>query len=287
MAKHDKDSSGKWMIQHHGDSILRLGGVHGVVSWRPLQAEVVHPGRLPDGLLEVHLVGQAPPDLFLLELETYPDKSLAEQILREQMLVYLDRGVLPEALALILHRKPRGQSPAPAEIGLQSRLGFSQLQARWRVVELWTLSAEELLAAGDVGLIPWVPLTQYAGPPEVLLQQCREQIDRQARPEERVNLLAVTQVMAMLQYNNPQLMTILGGSQVMIESPLIQELMAKSAAERSHKDIVRFLARRFGPVPEDVAAAVRTIYDESKLEELVDEAASCPDLEAFRLRLGR
>jgi predicted transposase YdaD len=90
---------------------------------------------------------------------------------------------------------------------------------------------KRLLAAGDVGFIPWVPLTQYAGPPEVLLQQCREQIDRQARPEERVNLLAVTQVMATLQYNNAQLMTILGGSQVMIDSPLIQELMARQAAQ--------------------------------------------------------
>jgi hypothetical protein len=73
----------------------------------------------------------------------------------------------------------------------------------------------------------------------------------------------------------------------MIESPLIQEMMAKNTAQTMHKDIVRVLARRFGSVPEEVAAAVRTIYDESKLEELVDEAASCSDLEGFRARLGR
>jgi hypothetical protein len=184
---HGKDTSGKWLIQHHGDSILRLGGVRDITSWRPLQAEVVHPGRLPDGLLEVLLWGQVQPDLFLLELETYPDRGLAGQIARKQMLVFLDRGIVPEALAVILHPKPRGQSRAPTETVLQSRLGFSEIQARWRVVELWTLAAEELLAAGDVGLVPWVPLTQYAGPPEVLLQQCRERIDLQARPEERTN----------------------------------------------------------------------------------------------------
>jgi hypothetical protein len=126
VAWHDKDTSGKWLIQHHGDSILRLGGVRDIVSWRPLQAEVVHPGRLPDGLLEVHLLGQTRPDLFLLELETYPDKGLAEQIVRKKMLVYLDRGVLPEALVLILHPKPCGQVRAPTELGLQSRLGFSE-----------------------------------------------------------------------------------------------------------------------------------------------------------------
>jgi predicted transposase YdaD len=154
-------------------------------------------------------------------------------------------------------------------------------------VELRTLSAEELLAAGDIGLIPWVPLTQYAGSPEVLLQLCRERIDQQARPEERVNFLAVTQVMAILQYNDPQLMTILGGSQVMIESPLIQEMMAKTAVERLHKDILKVLNARFKPVPSEVTAAIKTIHEETKLDDLMDTALSCPDLEGFRARLGR
>src|SRR5439155_26645139 len=147
---------------------------------------------------------------------------------------------------------------------------------------LWKLPAEELLAAGDVGLIPWVPLTQYAGPPEVPLQQCRERIDQQARPEERASLLAVTQVMANLQYNNPQLMTILGGSQVMIESPLIQEIMTKSAAERSHKHIVSVLEERFGRVPEDAVANLSLVLDEDQLDGLLKQAMRCSDLDAFR-----
>ena len=73
----------------------------------------------------------------------------------------------------------------------------------------------------------------------------------------------------------------------MIESPLIQELMAKNTAQTKHEDILQVLSRRFGPVPEKVAAAVRTIFDNSKLRELLDEAASCTDLEAFRTCLGR
>jgi hypothetical protein len=206
---HDKDASGKWLIEHHGDSILPLGGVRDIASWRPLQAEVVHPGRLPDGLLEVFMVGQERPDLFLLELETYPDKGLAEQIARKQMLVFLDRGILPEGLALILHPKPRGQLHAPAEIGMQSRLGFSEIQIRWRVV------------------------------------------------------------------------------QVMIESPLIQELMAKNTAQTMQKAVLKVLNVRFSPVPPEVAAAVRTIHEEAKLDILMETAVSCPDLEAFRARLAR
>ncbi len=71
----------------------------------------------------------------------------------------------------------------------------------------------------------------------------------------------------------------------MIESPLIQEMMAKKAVETRHKDILRVLARRFGPVPEQLGVAVRAVHDESKLEELLDEAASCLDLESFQKRL--
>ncbi len=35
---HEYDKSSKWLIQHHGDSILRLAGVRNIVVWRPLQA---------------------------------------------------------------------------------------------------------------------------------------------------------------------------------------------------------------------------------------------------------
>ena len=49
---HEYDKSSKWLIQHHGDSILRMAGIVGIETWRPLQAEVVQPRQLPDGLIE-------------------------------------------------------------------------------------------------------------------------------------------------------------------------------------------------------------------------------------------
>jgi hypothetical protein len=61
---HKYDKSSKWLIQHHGDSILRLAGVQDIGSWKPLQAELVQNRRLPDGLIEARLYGQAEPHLF-------------------------------------------------------------------------------------------------------------------------------------------------------------------------------------------------------------------------------
>lgn len=67
----------------------------------------------------------------------------------------------------------------------------------------------------------------------------------------------------------------------MVESPLIQEIRA----EVKHEDILAFLEGRFGPIPAEVATALRAIYDIPKLKDLVNFVPVCPDLEAFRARL--
>ena len=146
---------------------------------------------------------------------------------------------------------------------------------------MWTLPAEDLLAAGDVGLIPWVPLTKYEGPPESLLEECRQRIEEQALPDERENLLAVSQVLARLRYQDSALLSILGGKQVMIESPLIKEIVA----ETKHDDIVRVLGGRFGTIPGELTARLGKITSEKKLNDLLAYSGQCPDLEAFRKRL--
>jgi hypothetical protein len=120
------------LIQHHGDSILRLAGLTNVSFWRPLQAEVVQPRRLPDGLLEVRLAGETEADLFLLELATYPDRRVAEQIVRDTMLVYLDRGVLPETLVVVLC--PKGNARVEEEVELRSPRGWTRNLTGIRVV---------------------------------------------------------------------------------------------------------------------------------------------------------
>ena len=89
MAWHPFDKGGKWLIQHQGDSLLRLAGVSGIVSWRALHAELVQPGQLPDGLLEVRLADRDEPTFFLLELATKAERRLTRQLVRDMMLVYL------------------------------------------------------------------------------------------------------------------------------------------------------------------------------------------------------
>jgi hypothetical protein len=205
---------------------------------------------------------------------------VTEQVVRDTMAVYLDRRVIPEVLTLVLH--PRRQVRVSGSEEMASRRGWTRLVCAWRVVELWTLPAESLLAMGDVGVVPWVPLAQSDRPPDVLLRECRERIDRQAPPDEHANLLAVAQVLARLRYNDPGILSIFGGRHAMIESPLIQELMA----ERVHNVILRFLTARFGSVPPEIEGAVRAVQDESSLDNLVEWAALCPRLRGVSPAVG-
>ncbi len=276
---HDYDRSSKWLIQHHGDSILRLGGVRDIRSWHPLQAEIVQPRQLPDGLLEVLLTGQTNPSLFVIEIATYPELRILEQIARDMMLVYLDRRVLPEVLTLVL--RPRGTFRLTGVQSLVSPLGWTRCPIQWRVIELWTLPAEDLLAGDDPGLLPWVPLTHFSGPREDLLQRCRERIEAETSAEERPNLLAVSQVLTRLRYNDPNLLTILGGSQAMIESPLIQEIVLKHGQEY----VLRAARTRFGEISPKVEREVRGVQDEKKLAELLDYTIVGKNLPGFLRKL--
>lgn len=291
------DKSSKWLIQHHGGSMLRLAGIGNVAAWRPAQAEVVQPRQLPDGLLEARLEGEAQDDLFLLEVATCPERRAVDQLTRDLMLVYLDRGELPTAITIVL--RPKGRYRIPAGRTLRDRRGLSSCRLKWHVVELWTVPAEALLEAGDVGLIPWVPLTDYTDPPETIIRKCRERIDEHAPPQEKANFLAVTQVLTELRYRKQGLLggllSILGGEEAMLESPLIQGIVDKQVQQavvetnraRAHRDILAVLETRFREIPGGLAEQVRSVADENRLTELLRKAVASPDLEAFRKELQK
>ena len=213
---------------------------------------------------------------------TYPDAALAEQVLRDQTIVYLDRRALPEVLVPVLH--PKGHLAAAAESAVESPMGWSSRRSRWRVVELWTVPAEQMLEAGDVGVVPWVPLARIDGPPEPVLRRCRRRIDREAAPDEVENMLAVAQVFAGLRYNDPELLQILGGRTAMIESPILKELKAEwtregaiaGAIESKKTDIITILTVRFGPQAGQLSAALDAIDDADRLRGLIEAAVRCP-----------
>jgi hypothetical protein len=282
--RQDKDRCGKWLTGHHGDVILKLAKVTGFVSWRAAQAELVAPRRLPDGLLEVTFPGQKGADPFIIEIETFADRGIALQVFEDNLLTRIERGVVPDVIVLVL--RPKGKAQVEHQFDESSRHELTSLAGSFRVIELWKLDADDLFAANDVGMIPWVPLTRFSGPPEQILRQCRERIDRQATPAEHEALLAVTTLLTSVVFDDEALLNIFGGTRAVIESPLLNRILAQKEQQARQADVLHALQIRFKGVPDDLAEKVRAVQDAQYLTDLHEFAIVCPDLEAFRVRMA-
>jgi hypothetical protein len=179
---------------------------------------------------------------------------------------------------------------------LQSRRGFTKLNLSWKAIKLWEFPANELLAMDDVGLLPWVPLAKVEGSPEQIVRRCRARLDEAApligHPEYE-NPLVATQFLLPLRYNQDKpllerLCELLGGREVMIQSPLYQEIVAESEHKGETKawqqGIMDVLVDRFGSDAEDLEVELKAVEFE-RLRDLLKFAVKCSDLEAFRRRL--
>src|ERR1700722_18040006 len=115
MSKHDiYDRSSKWLLDHRGGAILHLAGVEGFTAWRSRRAEIVQPRKLPDGFLEADFPDRDQPVPFLVEMATYPERRVVQQAVDDALIVYLDRGMLPEVV--IVNLRPKGHYRIPAEL---------------------------------------------------------------------------------------------------------------------------------------------------------------------------
>jgi hypothetical protein len=279
MPRQRYDIGSKWLLHNQGLSALVVGGLKDVQRIEPMPAEIVQNRKYPDGLLRAFLRGESKPYPVLVEVATYPERRALRQAMDDLALAFSALRHLPELLMLVL--RPKGSFRIHGRHEVQSELGLSRLEAAWKVVELWTLPAEEFLAAADVGATPWITLMDFAGPPEELLERCADKIEREASGHKKADLLAVAQVMTSLRFPDPELVRLLGGKELMFESPYLQELVA----ERVHEYIRDALKDRFGSIPRDVTKRLREIIDEKKLRQLNRVAAKCTDMEAFRAAL--
>jgi hypothetical protein len=276
MARQRFDIGSKWLLHNQGKGALLVGGFHDVQRIEPMPGEIIQNRKYPDGLLRVYLSGQRKPHHVLIEVATYSEERALKQAVDDLTLAYSALGHLPELLMLVL--RPKGSFRIGGRHTVRSKLGLSRLEAEWKTVELWTLPASEFLARGDVGVVPWVTLMNFDGPPESLLEHCAEKIKREAHAKDRADLLAVTQVLGGLKFPGPLLAEFLQGEQIMFESPVLQRFVAR----RFHEAILAVLKARFRSVPRDVTKHLRAVLDEEKLIALNVRAAQCPDLEAFR-----
>ena len=106
------------------------------------------------------------------------------------------------------------------------------------------------------------------------------QIDEEALPEERENLLAVTQVLASLRYNEawtvPAPGRAKGHDRITCTSRTQGGVDPRSGCRSGRSAIVDFLVARFGPQAEEIATQFESIADDARLKDLVKFARRLP-----------
>ena len=293
MGKYDQSS--KWLIQHCGSALLWLAGYGEPILWEAIQSEAVHPGQLPDGLVRATLPDRKEPGLFLFEIATYPEARVVEQMTRGMLITYLDRKQLPEGTVLVL--RPRGRYQVPSSVHIAGCCGESGLDLHWRVVNLSAFEADTLLDLGDPGLAAWSLLGQMGSNPERTVERCRKVIETHPDAVERRSLLTIAQIFLGIRYNEKSLLQLLGGHEVMIESPVLDQLLdeflergrleaRQERSDRMHARILGSLQDRFGQVPQDSERRILQVTGPEVLEDLLVIAVTASSLEDFEAKLA-
>ena len=78
-------------------------------------------------------------------------RAVPSQAVRDTVLVYLERDIVPEVIVLFLHKK--GNVEAADSVALRSRLGLTRLDLSWKAVKLWEIPAAVMMATDDAGLL--------------------------------------------------------------------------------------------------------------------------------------
>ncbi len=278
------DASSKWLIETFAAELLRLAGVGPIANVKPLPGELVQSRQLPDGLVEVTFPNRTEPVLHLIEVNTYSYAATANALLDDVLLTYLSRRVVPEVLAITLH--DRGNVRVGSDIRVNSPSGHTRLEAGWRVVNLWELNASAFLPLTDPGMAPWLTLMKMDGPPEPVLQQCKDVIDQKTTGGQHENLLGVAQILAGLRFDDEKMLErIFKPEGKMIESPVLEKWFRQREIAALQGVILKKLEARFGPTPADVSAAVRVVAEQPLLESLLDAVYASTTLDAFRQAL--
>jgi predicted transposase YdaD len=163
----------------------------------------------------------------------------------------------------------------------------------FHVLRLWEVDATELL--DDEALLPLAVLGKAASD-EALLRETAARVEQMTDASQRANVSACAQVLAGLRFDR-ELIRALFREEAMRESVIYQEIIERGLAQGverglaqgSHLEAIRLartlLERRFGPLPESIAAQVALLSRE-QAENLVVETLKFDSLDAVRTWLA-
>ena len=282
------DATTKELLEAHPEAWLRLLLRSEVPPVVVLNADLSTITTEADKLLRV----EGPePWLVHVEFQSSYDATLPLRLQRYNILAHTRHGLPALSLVVLLRR----EADAPGLTGLlQQRLpdGWLYHEFRYRVVRVWELPVEEVLAAG-IGTLPLAPLAAVA--PEAVpdvLRRVQDRLVREAAPDARPSLWTATYLLMGLRYPDGFTEAVFGGISAMNmeDSTTYMAILrkgeakgraegraegeaegeAKGRVEEARRILLRQGRRRFGPPAPHVVAAIEATTDLGQIEQWID-----------------
>lgn len=141
---------------------------------------------------------------------------------------------------------------------------------RYRVLRVWELPLERLLAGG-LGTLALAPLTDEAASRlPAVLSRMEERFQQEAAPPLAAKLRAATFVLLGLRYPAEMIRQLFQGVIGMRESSTYQLILSEGELREAKKLLLLQGRKKFGPPDEATAAALEAIADLARLEQLHD-----------------
>jgi hypothetical protein len=176
-----------------------------------------------------------------------------------------DRPVLSVAVLL------RREADSPRLTGLFERRFPGQepiALLRYRVLRVWQLPVESLLAGG-VGTLPLAPISDVseARVPDVI-RRMKERLSGERRSRFAKDLWAATYVLLGLRYSKAFARLLFQEVLGMKESTTYQEIIQEGRLAEARHILLRLGQKRFGPADDTTESFLNAIDDVQRLEEL-------------------
>ncbi len=277
-----------------------------IVEWllgRPVQRvaalETTYPlvqSRSTDKLYAVRMEGAPGIALHLeiqLEGRLNTPLRMAEYsgVLLRSFAAAIERGLLPASVVIYLDRAVYVEDNG--RFHMLGALSY-QFLVDYKVVKLWELSPESILAAGSPGLLPLVPL--MSGNPRELMVRSVDKIRRVPEVEleghDRSLLLKTMAILAGRVLMKTEIEELLSSDPELLKLDPFYSIGKREGHGEGEtlayqSSIRKILESRFGSVSAELGALVEKISDVSRLESLVASALGAADLDSFRAAIEK
>ncbi len=264
-----------------GQQLARLAGVE-CSRWTPLESTLPTTTEL---LADRAFLARRGRERFAVYFEFYTrwERDAPWDMLAKSSL--LSKRVHLPVVCIPIVFKPRGYRPLNGTFRLVA--GGGPTQQLWlREVCLWRTKPEAWWEE-QPGLMALYPLCQHEMQPRAAIQHAAEAIERKVSSQgPRGEALALLSIFGERAYPILDVERIIG-SEKMKESRMLRRAREEGELLRQRAAILQVLRARFGaPAASEFTAALGEMDDLSRLDPLLDTAATCRNVAEFRAALA-